>query len=196
MTTERSAWGGATTARIALWCGPVSIGTSAIGILAATLLAPWFSWPGNALSDLGAAGAETALLFNGTLFLTGCLGVPFALRVIGDLTDRIRRFGVVLFGVSMTFLALVGVFALPSPAHGPVALSFFLLFTVGIAVDGFGAIHTGRRRDGILSIALAVVHVLGWIVWGASGLDGVALPEMVGTVAIWIWVLRRFVDFR
>lgn len=191
------------TDRLALWCGPVSILVSAAGILTATLIAPSFSWTGNALSDLGAAGASTALLFNGTLILTGVLGLPFAFRAYRGLRNRIRRIGVVLFGASMVTLALVGVFALPSPYHGPVAVSFFLLFTLGIAVDGLGAIRDGsgairrgRRRDGVLSVGLAAVHVLAWFAWGASGLAGVALPEMVGTVAIWIWVLRRFAELR
>lgn len=182
--------------RFALWAGPLSIAISAVGILAATLLAPWFSWTGNALSDLGAAGAGTALLFNGTLILTGLLGIPFALFVLRRRASLGRRAGTALFCLSMPFLALVGVFALPSPYHGPVAVTFFLLFTLGLLVDGIGAYRMDAEGDGVLSMALATAHVLSWIAWGIVGLEGVALPEMVGTVAIWIWVLRRFREFR
>lgn len=185
-----------TMARLALWCGPLSITVSAVGILAATLLAPWFSWSGNALSDLGAVGAGTAPVFNGTLLLTGVLGVPFALFVLRRRSSRWRRVGTALFAASMPLLTLVGVFALPSPYHGPVAVGFFLLFTLGFLVDGVGATVAGDRVDGALSITLAGVHVLGWLVWGIVGLAGVALPEMVGTVTIWVWVLRRFREFR
>lgn len=182
--------------RLALWAGPASISVSAVGILAATLLAPWFTWTGNALSDLGAAGATTAWLFNGTLIAAGILGIPFALRVLDDTHSRLRRIGVVLFGASMPMLALVGVFALPSPYHAPVAVSFFLLFTIGLFVDGVGALRAGRVRDGTISIGLAVAHVLAWVAWGVSGLEGVALPEIVGSIAIWVWVLRRFDERR
>lgn len=185
-----------TMARLALWCGPLSISVSAVGILAATLLAPWFSWAGNALSDLGAVGAGTAPLFNGTLIVSGVLGVPFALFVLRRRSSRWRQAGTILFAASMSLLALVGVFALPSPAHGPVAVGFFLLFTLGFLVDGVGATVAGDRVDGALSITLASVHVLGWLVWGIVGLEGLALPEMVGTVAIWVWVVRRFREFR
>ena len=87
-----------------------------------------------------------------------------------------------VFGLSMPTLALIGVFALPSPLHGPVALTYFLLFTLAILVDGIGALRTGKARDGWLSIGLGTAHVAGWIVWGVSGLDGIALPEAVGTV--------------
>ena len=182
--------------RVALWSGPASIGISAVGILAATLLAPWFSWTGNALSDLGTAGASTALLFNGTLILSGLLGIPFALLLLAVRERSVRWFGTLLFGAAMPLLALVGVFALPSPMHGPVAVSFFLLFTLGIGVDGIGAVLDGDRLDGGLSIGLAVLHVLGWIVWGIVALDGVALPELVGSAAIWVWVVRRFRELR
>ena len=182
--------------RLALWCGPLSVGVSAVGILAATLLAPWFRWTGNALSDLGAAGASTAPLFNGTLLVTGLLGIPFAVFVFGARQDSLRRTGTLLFGASMPMLALVGVFALPSPHHAPVAVSFFLLFTVGILLDGVGSVRTGHGLDGLVSIGLAFAHVLGWVVWGVVRLEGVALPELVGTLAIWVWVLRRFEEFR
>lgn len=184
------------TERLARWCGPVSIAVSALGILAATILAPWFSWTGNALSDLGAAGADTAVVFNGTLVVTGVLGIPFALFVFRRRSGPWRRAGTALFAGSMAMLALVGVFALPSPYHAPVAVAFFLLFTLGILLDGVGAVRAGERFDGRLSIGLAIAHVLAWIAWAVVGLQGVALPEMAGTVAIWIWVLRRFGEFR
>lgn len=185
-----------TVDRAALWAGPLSIAISAVGIPVATLLAPWFFWTDNALSDLGAAGAETALLFNGTLVVTGLLGIPFALLVYRRRTSLWGRLGTLLFALSMPLLALVGVFALPSPYHAPVAIGFFMAFTLGILVDGIGAYRTGDDTDGILSMALASAHVLGWIAWSVVGLEGVALPEMVGTVVIWIWVLRRFQEFR
>lgn len=185
-----------TIARAALWAGPLSIAISAVGILAATLLAPWFSWTEHALSDLGAVGAETALLFNGTVFLTGLLGIPFALLVYRRRTSRWRRVGTLLFGLAMPLLALVGVFALPSPYHAPVAIGFFLAFTLGILVDGIGAYRMDADTDGVVSMGLASGHVLGWIAWVVVGLEGVALPEMAGTVAIWLWVLRRFQEFR
>lgn len=181
--------------RVARWTGPASVAVSAVGIVAATLLAPRFSWTGNALSDLGAAGASTAPLFNGTLVVSGLLGVPFALLVVGARENWLGRLGAALVAAAMPALALVGVFALPSPTHGPVAVAFFVLFTAGILLDGAGGVLAGRR-EGALSVGLAVAHVLGWVLWGVAGLPGVALPEAVGTVALWVWVLRRFRELR
>lgn len=189
-------WSNGPLGRVALWCGPLSIGVSAVGILAATLLAPWFSWTGNALSDLGAAGAETALLFNGALVVTGLLGIPFATRLFSVYRNRVRQVAAAVFGVATVALALIGVFPLPSPTHAPVAVAFFLLFTVAIAVDGVGAFRSGHRVDGALSVTLAAVHVVGWLVARGISLDGIALPELVGSVVLWVWVLRRFNELR
>lgn len=186
------AWIHGLTGRLATWCGPASIAVSAVGILAATLLAPWFSWTSNALSDLGAAGASTAPLFNGTLILAGLLGLPFAVRLVVDRSGWVRGLGALLFGAASLSLSLIGVFPIPSPYHATVAVPFFLLFTLAIAIDGVGAIRGGHRVDGTLSLSLAAIHVVGWLVWSDSGLVGVAIPELVGSVALWIWILRRF----
>jgi len=195
MAADDSGTTSGTLDRVVPWTGPVAILVAAIGILAASVLAPWFSWTGNALSDLGARGVATAPLFNGTLIIAGFLGIPFAGWLVRVQRDRIRRAAAVVFGLSMPTLALIGVFALPSPLHGPVALAYFLLFTLAILVDGLGALRTGEARDGWLSIGLGTAHVAGWIVWGVSGHEGIALPEAVGTVAVGIWVLRRFQEF-
>lgn len=197
MATDGSdKWTDGPLGRAARWCGPAAIGVSAVGILLATVLAPWFSWTGNALSDLGAAGASTALLFNGTLIVTGILGIPFALYLYASQRDHVRRIGAVVFGLATVALALIGVFPLPSPTHAPVAIAFFLLFTVAIAVDGVGAFRQGRRVDGALSVTLAAVHVLGWVVARTIALEGIALPELLGTIVLWIWILRRFAEVR
>lgn len=182
--------------RIALWCGPASIGVSAGGILLATVRAPWFSYTGNALSDLGAAGAATALLFNGTLVVTGILGIAFALYLYAVQRDRVRRTGAVVFGLAAVTLALIGVFPLPSPNHAPVAIVFFLLFTVAIAIDGAGSVRRGHRIDGALSVSLAALHVGGWLASRAVELEGIALPEFFGTILLWIWLVRRFIEMR
>lgn len=190
------AWARGRRGTLVAWCGPATIVVSAVGILSATLLAPSFSWAGNALSDLGAAGASTAPLFNGTLILAGLLGLPFAFRLVVARSGWVRWLGALLFGASSLLLALIGVFPLPSPYHAAVAVPFFLLFTIALALDGVGAIRGGRGIDGALSFSLAGIHVVGWLVWSQSGLAGVAIPEMIGSVALWIWILRRFREVR
>ncbi|WP_080508406.1 DUF998 domain-containing protein [Haloparvum sedimenti] len=155
------------------------------GILLATLLDPTFSWTGDALSDLGVR-APSALAFNGALIVGGLLGLPYAHL----LSERGGRAVGVAFGVGTLCLAGVGLFPSGTAPHAPVAVGFFLLATVAVAVDG-----AARREEptGRLSLALAAGHVLAWVTWGAGlwPATGLALPEFVGAmiVAAWVWLL-------
>lgn len=176
----------------ALWAGPAAVAVAAFGIFGAVLLAPWFDWTANALSDLGAAGESTAPLFNGGLIVGGVLGVAFAARVWRAATNAAHRLGVTLFAVAFVTMGLVGIFALPHDLHTPVAVAFFLSFTYGLFVHGTGDVLAGNVRRGLASIWLAVAHVTGWLLFAVAPLDGLALPEMVGSAALGAWVLLTF----
>ena len=178
--------------RAALWAGPVGVVVSALGIFLPVLLAPWFSWTGNALSHLGRAGEATAPLFNGGLVVAGLLGLAFAARVWLAAENTLGRLGVVLLALSFANMALVGVFALPHDLHGPVAVAFFLSFTYGLFVHGSGDALAGHRRRGLLSIWLGIAHITGWLLFAAAPFDGIALPELVGSAALATWVLVTF----
>jgi hypothetical membrane protein len=198
VTTERGHWravvADADTERVAVACGAASaVGTPALIVLA-TLVAPWFSWPDNALSDLGVA-PETALLFNGALIGGGLLALPFAWLLWAELADasgRLRRAVVGLRAVvfTLTSVTLAGIGAFPSDTalHFPVAVGFFLLLTALLVLDG---LDRWRARTGRLALAGAAVHVLGWIVWGQEIRPGpgLALPEFVGALALSGWIV-------
>lgn len=64
--------------RAALLAGPAGVAASALALVGAALLAPWFTWTGHALSHLGEVGRATAPLFNYGLILSGGLGLAFA----------------------------------------------------------------------------------------------------------------------
>ncbi|GAB3413332.1 hypothetical protein GCM10027435_07120 [Haloparvum alkalitolerans] len=155
------------------------------GILLATALDPTFSWTADALSDLGVR-APSALAFNASLVGGGLLGLPYAHL----LAERGGRAVGVSFGGGTLCLAGVGLFPSGTALHAPVAVGFFLLATVALAVDG-----AARRNEstGRLTLALAAGHVLAWVTWGAGlwPATGLALPEFVGAlvVAAWVWLL-------
>lgn len=176
----------------ALWAGPAGIAVAVVGIFGAVLLAPWFEWTANALSDLGAAGEPTAPLFNGGLVIGGLLGLAFVVRVWLAATNAARRLGVALFAVAFVNLALVGVFALPHDLHGPVAVTFFLAFTYGLFAHGSGDVLAGHVRRGLASIWLGVAHVTGWLLFAVAPVSGLALPELVGAVALTGWIAVTF----
>jgi hypothetical membrane protein len=156
-------------------------------ILTATVVAPWFSWPRDALSELGVDPA-TALLFNGGLILGALLAVPYTVPLWRAATTTVARLVAGLFALTSILMGLVGVFPMDTSPHFAVALSFYLLLTATLGVDGLRRRHA---TTGQLSLTLAVVHLLSWAAW-AYGLfpgRGLALPELIGAVFLAVWVL-------
>lgn len=163
------------------------------GIVVAVLLAPWFSWTGNALSHLGDPAHASAPFFNGGLVLAGILGVAFGIRVLRTVSHAIQRAGIVIVVVALANMGLVGVFDVTHDLHALVAVAFFLGITYGWFVHGSGLALAGEVRRGLGIVWLGIVHVTGWLVWAAIGIEGIALPETVGALllAVWIWEVTR-----
>ena len=175
--------------RVAVWSG---LASSAVGFgatLLAVAISPTFAWPTNALSDLGAAGEPTALLFNGGLVVAGLAGLPFGWVLLSAARGTLERAGGALFAGSVAALALVGAFPIGTDPHLPVAVAYFLLFTLAMGAHGAGAALAGDRRRGLASVGLGVAHVLSWLAWSAAGPPGLAIPEIVGSGLLLAWVV-------
>lgn len=178
---------------------------AAIGILSATLADPSFSWATSALSDMGAlprGRSVTAsflrsnpqfLLFNGGLILAGILGLPFARTLRTAAENRAHRAGAAAFAVAIVAMALVGVFHIPRPPHGAVAIAHYLAATIALWTYGTGTALAGAVRRGLATIWLGIAHVLFWILWAlflSSGpVPGIAVPETVGAAIFGAWIL-------
>lgn len=180
--------------RLTALAGPAAVVVSFVGIFGSVALASWvtgdwFTWTGNALSHLGAPERAVAPLFNYSLVLAGLLGTAYAGRVFVDGTNAWHRLGAVMLGLGLLNSALVGVFNVPHPLHGVVALTYFVLLTLGLFAHGSGDALAGRPRRGVMSIWLGVAHVAGWVLLGVVPFDGIALPELVGVVGLWVWAL-------
>jgi hypothetical membrane protein len=176
--------------RIAAAFGVLSIVVALGAITAAILLSMRFSFSMSALSDLGRASWASTAVFNYGLLLSGVLALPFAVVLAKNARTLLHAAGSLAFALAAVCLSLIGVFALPAPEHGLVAVGFFLAFTVAFVFDGVGDVRIGARARGLGTLALALVHVLGWAVWlGAGTPGGLALPELVGSACLSIWVL-------
>lgn len=124
-----------------------------LAIVGATLLAPDFSWAGDALSDLGASGAETAWLFNGGLILASFLGLPVAVGFYlgATLTLWIAGTGDVLagktrFGLVAIWLANIHILNwLLWAAGARIGPGLAIPETVGAALFAAWVIARGRR---------------------------------------------------
>ena len=169
------------------WFGYFGIITPIFGfvvIFLAISTAPWFSWTGNALSDLGVEGL-TAVIFNDGLGMTACLLALFSVGVY-EMTkaDFWGKASFALLFTASVFLILIGVF--PETAgriHYYVSVGFFV--TLPLAVWAFAA-HAWRRAMrgyAYLSIACGVVAAVIWL----PSWDGVAIPEAVSALSMGIW---------
>lgn len=158
------------------------------GIALALLTAPEFSWGMDPLSRLGVTSAPTNLLFNLGLTVGALVAAPFGLALWRTATNKVMKAGVVVFALSITMLALVGLYPMGEPLHTPAAIGYFSLFTLAFLVWGAGAV-LGGWRWGAATVGLAVVHVAAWVVWAVLAEGGVwiALPETVGALSFGGW---------
>jgi hypothetical membrane protein len=161
-------------------------------ILLATLISPTFTWTESALSDLGAPGEPTALLFNGGLVLTGLVAPPFVAWIYRRARNRLERAGAAVLGVAAVLSALIGIFPTGTSLHFPVAVGFFLAVPIALWLRAAGASRAGRRRAAAVALGGGALDPLGWLVWGVVGrgpAPGLAIPELVAVLGLHAWVL-------
>lgn len=171
----------------------VTLGTT----LFATALSPSFAWTANALSELGVTWTgvgtpTTVVLFNGGLVAGGLVGLGFAWYLVDTSSARLDRLTGVAFGITAASMGAVGVFPMGRTLHGPVAITFFLSISLTLGLAGAGALRGGRSRYGRISLGLAALNLLIWVVWLAAGglaATGLAVPEFGGSVTLSAWVL-------
>ncbi|WP_436931329.1 DUF998 domain-containing protein [Halosimplex halobium] len=173
---------------------PPAVGLAAVvvafgGVVYAMAAAPWFSPLYYALSDLGARGVPTAPIFNGALLVGGALGAGFVVAVLADTDHPVRRAGGIFALLAMLFMAFVGVFPLPHPLHGVVAVPFFLFLTLAVFLWGGGDYAAGRELRGLVLVLLGVLHVVSWAWWALFPWfpPGIAIPELFGAAAFAVW---------
>lgn len=148
-------------------------------IFSAISTAPWFSWTGNALSDLGVSGL-TAAIFNYGLRATAlCLGVFSA--GVWELTEgkSLGRTGAGALFLAAVFLFGIGVFPeTVKPNHYVFSVAFFVALPVSMFFLSAHMIRSGMRDLGYATVAAGVVAALIWTLeW-----DGVAIPEAVSAL--------------
>jgi len=187
-------------ARHRVWFGRIGIVALAVtflGMIGAAVVSPSFSVTRNALSNLGtttdsAGTGTTVLLFNGGLILGGIGGVVLGVGLAATVDGIVTRLGAVLYAVSLASMAGVGLFPQTHPYHFPVAAGFYVLFSLAVIVYGIGCLLRSDGRGAALSVAAGVANLAVWVGWGVTGSvtrDGLAVPELLGALAVGLWTL-------
>ena len=173
---------------------PAVLGIAAVvasfgGTVYSMFAAPWFSLFVHALSDMGARGAVTAPIFNGGLLVGGTLGIGFVAALLLDIEHPIRAAGAIFGILAMMFMALVGVFPLPHPLHGVVAIPFFVCLSLAVLLWGGGDYAAGREVRGLIFVLFGVLHLVSWAWWAIFPWfpPGIAIPELVGAGGFALW---------
>ncbi len=138
---------------------------------------PWFSFTGNALSDMGSIRNPVNYYFNGFLMIFATLGF---IAAIGTLRNGLSY----LMPLAMVFLFLVGVFPEEYPPHAPSAVLFYLLALADIAIIG---IKLGRSAGYVWSVSAVLTFALMLYLIKARVFRGLAIPELIGAATILAW---------
>jgi len=155
-----------------------------IMIFLAIRVSPWFSWTGNALSDLGISGLGAGI-FNNGLLMTGSFMMVFFLGIF-ELAEgsRLGRLGSRLFLAGAFLLCAIGFYPETAGAiHLQVSVAFFVSMPLSMFVTGAFMVRNDMRNLGVLSF---VAGASAFVVW-LPPWSGVAIPEALSAVAVGVW---------
>ena len=154
-------------------------------ILTSVSLAPWFSWYNNALSDLGIY-PDTAWIFNGGLIISGLLYLIFSINLIRDSKDAHSFLAGIFLTLDAICLSLVGLFPENfGHIHTLFAILYFLIFPPAFILM---IPHFLATREPLFIIMLFLLGALlglsiWFIPWRELGIRGLAIPELIGSLA-------------
>ncbi len=151
-------------------------------IFTAIMFSPWFSWTGNALSDLGVG--EAAAIFNLGLIASGLMFLPLSIALYAVSRSGSEKVSALLLLLSAVFLSLIGF--LPESygrLHYYVSVAFFIVLPLAIYL--YAASTYRRSRARALLSALAATVALGvWLLpWSSP-----AIPEALSALSATLWV--------
>jgi hypothetical membrane protein len=158
----------------------------------------WFTWDGNALSDLGNYnnGLPAAIIFNTGLVLTGLLLLAFTFCFARIITDKPTKIGLLPFFVALGFLMLIGILSENAgPVHYYVSVGFFGSFPFAMWFVGIGLLRFRRLWWlAIISILLPFFSIYMWVGWYGGIFPfwtGNAIPEITTafTGIGWLWII-------
>jgi len=150
-------------------------------------LAPWFSWTGNALSDLGGVEGFEAIVFNSGLAMTAALMMMFSTGLFemtkGDLIGQIGSGFHLLTSLLLLAIGLVNITI--EPWHLYVSVGFFVAFPLSAVIIGLFCFRKKMKFYTLLAWGTAILAAIIWFLpWGAM-----AIPEALSVIYMGVWQL-------
>ena len=145
---------------------------------------PWFSWTGNALSDLGVDGFGS-VLFNFGLPMTGAVMMMFSVGLF-ELTEGCSagRLGSILHLAGAFLLCGIGAFPeTAGPIHFYISVAFFVALPLSLTALTVFMVTHGMKGFAVLTAAAAVVAAGVWLLQWSSA----AIPEALSFLAVGVW---------
>ncbi len=148
-------------------------------------LSPWFSWTGNALSDLGGTDGFEAVVFNCGLAMTSALMMMFSVGLLemtkGDTVGQVGGGVNLLASVLLLAIGLVNITM--EPWHTYVSVAFFVALPLSAIIIGYFCFRKGMRFYTLLGWGTAVLAMVIWFLpWSA-----VAIPEALSVSYLAVW---------
>ncbi len=169
--------------------GLVAVAVGWITIITSIIVNPWFSIFRNALSDLGALGLETRIVFNTGIFAASVLGILYSIYLMTCLRSRLGAASSSIFLIGAIHLTLVSLFPEGTYPHRFVSYEFFILVGVAVFLIGFSLIVEGGRTWGLLSILLSIIGFTSAFIvpWPSVG-----LLEVFAITLLTAWLVLMF----
>jgi hypothetical membrane protein len=176
----------------AAFCGIVGPFYAFMSIMIAILVSPsWFTFPGNALSDLGhpILHPTSAPIFNSGLVIAGIVTIFFVL----GLGINVRKNIIALLGTGMLLVATVALICVGlfnetfSPWHFLFSVTLFATMALSLLILGAAmAISRPTRWLGLVTLLLGVIAASPWLLlsWTHA-----AIPETISALTVYLWVV-------
>lgn len=175
-----------------------------ITIAVAILLSPGFTWPGNALSDLGHYTRADlgpykligAIVFNSGLIVTGLVMLYFTYKIIKKTIDMPTKVGFIPLMVALVFLISIGIFSENfGEIHFWVSVGFFFSFPFSMWIMGASWLRfPSLRWFAVVSLLLPLLSIWAWYLHfvGNPYWSGAAIPEIITAMSaiLWAWAIN------
>jgi len=145
-------------------------------------LSPWFSWSGNALSDLGVM--PYGYLFNSGLIIGGLLSTLFVLAIFKKINFK-PLYLIVIGTISLAFVGVLNEHY--SYIHLAFALVYFVFTPIGILIYSFKTKKIYKYWGFFVSISSIIDIIVGIYFYYFYIKIGLAIPEIIEAILLSLW---------